>query len=85
MNENETKKILQILGSCQRNKKSVEHEGYSDTNNSSHTRNSYQKLGKETGGIGIQRKDRDDIDHSIAKIGRNTQETLGNLIILAVI
>ena len=39
----------QIISSCQRDEKAVEHESGSDTNNTQHTGISRQGLGKETG------------------------------------
>ena len=52
-------KDKQILGSCQRAEKPVEHEGDIDTNYSWCTWDNFQRLRKKTGGTGYQKKDRD--------------------------
>ena len=51
-----TKKVKdgQILGSCQRAEKAVEHGGDGDINNSWHTRNSPQGLGKKMAELKIR-------------------------------
>ena len=56
-------------------KKAAEHEDDCDTNNSYHARNSHQFLGKETGWIKNQRKNRDYTDRSNDKIGENSQKS----------
>ena len=56
-----------ILGPCERTKKTVEHEGDSDTNSSWCTWNGSQRLGKEMEGIRNQRKNP---DHSYCCIVR---------------
>ena len=48
------RKENEILESCQKAEKTVEHQDDSDTNNSCCTKNSPQRFGKETGGIGNQ-------------------------------
>ena len=78
-------KDWQILGSCQRTIKLVEHKCDSDTICSWCTRNSSQMLGKKTGGIGDQRNDRDYTNRSIVKIGlilRKVLEIWGDLLSL---
>ena len=47
--------------------------------NSCCTRNSSQGLGKETGGIGNQRKNQDYADHGIDEISSATQKSPGDL------
>ena len=44
-----------------------------------HTWNSPRKLGKEAEGIENQRRNQDDTDHSIVKLGYNAQKSLGDL------
>ena len=58
----------QILRSCRKAKKAVEHEGDSDTYCCWCTWNSPQWLEKETQGIGDQRKNQNSSDHNIVKI-----------------
>ena len=62
----------------------MEHEGDGDANRSWCAWNSPQKFGKKPGGFRNQRKNRDHTDHSIAKIGRNTEKSPGDLKRLAV-
>ena len=49
-------------------KKTVGYEGSGGTNSSWYTRNLIQRLGKETGRTGNQRKNQDHSDHSIVKL-----------------
>ena len=62
-------KVRKYLDLAQEQKNAVEHECDDDTNCSWFTRNSSQWLGKNTGGIIDQRKDRDYTKHSIADNG----------------
>ena len=61
-------KDRQILGSCQRAEKVLEHKGNGDTNWSLCTWNSSKRLGKKTGEIGNQRNDKIHPNYTIVKI-----------------
>ena len=66
--ENQRKRTdKQILGSCQRAEKVVEHKGDGNTSSSWSTKNGPQGLGKKTGGISVQKKNRDHPNQSIVK------------------
>ena len=62
------KTIKKILGSCQRTKKAVAHEGDGDINCSRCAWNGLQRLGKGTGGIENQRTNQDHPDHEVVGI-----------------
>ena len=68
----------QILGSCQKAKKAVEHVSDSDTNCSWFTWNSLQKIGKGIRTIGNQWKNRNH-QETIVEIDQNTQTNPGEL------
>ena len=57
------------LESCQKAEQAIEYEGDGSTNNSWCTQNSPHRLGKETGRIGNQRKNRDHADYRIVSMG----------------
>ena len=57
----------------------MEHEGDGDTDCSWCTRSSLQRRRKWNGGIKNQRKNRDDKDPIIVKIGQNTEKSPGDL------
>ena len=78
------RKDKQIPGSNQRAEKTREYESVSNINCSWHAKNSTQKFGNKTKGIGDQIKDWDNTDHSIIKIGLNIQKSPGDLRRLAV-
>ena len=59
--------------------KLVEHEDDGDTNSSSCTWNGAQSIGKKTGGIRNQRKNRNHTDHCIVKIDLHTEKSPENL------
>ena len=62
------RKYRQVIEPCQiTGKKTLEHEGDGDTNCSGWTRNGPQRLGKETGRTGYQKKNQDHPDHSSVK------------------
>ena len=73
-------KDRKIPGSCHRVEKFVEHEGDSDTNCIWCSWNSPQRLGKETGGTGDQRKNWDHPDCSTVKILKRLLKTEGDLL-----
>ena len=83
MKRKESKK--KNIGSCQKDEKTVEHEGNSDTNYSWCTWNSPQGLEKQTRGTGNQSKNQDHSDHSSVKICKDILKNAGNLRRLAVI
>ena len=62
------RKDEQILGSCQRAEKAVDHKGKSDTNSCWYAWNGPQSLGIKTEGIWNQKKNWGSPDHSIVKI-----------------
>ena len=64
----ESKKDIQILESCQRIEKAVEHEGDANSNCSWNSWNSSQRPGKETGETRHQKTNQDFLDYSIVKI-----------------
>ena len=72
MRKNQRKRNDKHLDLARELKKTVPHES-----------NDY-KSGKETGGTGDQRKDRDHPDHSTVEINQNTSRGPGELRILAV-
>ena len=53
----------------------MDQEGGGDSSNSWCTSNSLRGLGKEIGGIGNQRKNRDHINHSTPEIESNTEKS----------
>ena len=63
----------------------MELKGDGNTNCSWCTWNGPQKLGKGTGRIGNQRKNRDQQDYRFVEIGQDTEKSPGNLRRLAVI
>ena len=65
-------------------KKTVEHEGDSDTNSNWCTRDNRKKAGKGTGRLRNKRTGRDLLDYSIINIGQNTEKSPGDLRRLAV-
>ena len=62
----------------------MEHEGDADANGNWCTWNGPQRLGKETGKIGRQGKNRDYPDYRTVGIGQNTEKSPENLSRLAV-
>ena len=68
-----------------REQKSVEHEGDNDINCNWPSWTGLQRLGKEAGRVGNHRKNRDDLDNSIVKIGQYTELSPGDLRRLAII
>ena len=74
----------QILGSCQRAEKAVEHKNDDDSNWSWCPWNGPQTPGKETEGTGDQGKNWVNPDHSTTKISKNSLESPRNLKIIAV-
>ena len=75
----ESEKIEKILDLARELKKSVEHLGDDDSDCSWCTWNGLQNLGKRTGKIGNQRKNRDHSEGNTVKIGWNTEKGPGNL------
>ena len=59
-------------------KKSIEHEGNSDTNCNRCTRNNPQTIGKGTRRIINKRTSEEHSDESIIKIGLNTEKSPGD-------
>ena len=57
----------------------MEHVGDDDTNRSRWVQYNPHGLMKKTGGTGINRKNRDYLDNSIIKIGKNTEMSPGEL------
>ena len=53
----------------------MEDEGDGDTSCNWRARNGSQKIGKKSGENGDQRKDRDQTDHIIFKVGMNTEKS----------
>ena len=68
----------QILEPCQRTENVVEHESDRDSNCIWCRWNDSQRVGKRTGKIENQRKNRDYPDYNIVKIGKNTQNAPGD-------
>ena len=77
-------KNRQILGPCQRTKKTVEHECDDDTNCNWCSWYGPKKLGRKIWGSGNQRKNQDHPNYRIIKIGQNTGKSPDNLRRLAV-
>ena len=65
-------------------KKTMEHESDGDNNYNWCARYSYQKISKETRGLGKKRTRGDRPHNSIVEIGQNTEKSPGNLRRLAV-
>ena len=79
--ENQRKeKEIQVLGPCPRTKKNMEYKIDGNTKCNSHAWNSFQRLGKQAGGVGNWRMSQDHPSNSIAKIGQNIKKkSLGGL------
>ena len=71
----ESEKDRQVLGSCQRTKKNVEHEDIGDTNCNWRASNGFQRLEE----LEISRKSRDQSNLQHCEIDQNTEKSPGEL------
>ena len=87
-NEKKTNKktpTKQILTSCQRTKKAMEHESDRETGCNWYTWNDPKKFGERVGGVGNRRKSRVHPNYNIVELTQNTEKSPGDLRSLAVI